>query len=120
MKFTKCSLIIASALWLGAAALEGGVSSPSNVASVTTPSANVPPSPPAAPSNLTATAIDANSVNLAWADNSNNELGFQIERALSVTGPWVLAGTVGANVTSFTDSGLSASTTYYYRVLATN
>lgn len=120
MKLTQCSLISAGVLWLGAAVLEGGVSSPSNVASVTTPSATVPPSLPAPPSNLIATAVDPYNVNLAWADNSNNELGFQIQRALSATGPWTSAGTVGANVTSFSDSGLAASTTYYCRVSATS
>lgn len=120
MKLTQCSLVCAEILLLGAAVLEGGISGPSNVASVTTPSATIPPSSPAPPSNLNATAIDALSVDLVWTDNSNNELGFQIERASSAGGPWELAGTVGANVTSFTDSGLAPSTTYYYRVSASN
>lgn len=75
---------------------------------------------PSAPSNLTATAIDANQVNLVWTDNSNTEMGYQIERASTAGGPWGLVGTVGANVTTFIDSGLAAETTYYYRVSAFN
>jgi hypothetical protein len=76
--------------------------------------------PPAAPSNLIATVIDAYNVNLVWTDNANNELGFQVERATGAGGPWAVVGTVGVNVTGYTDSGLAAGTTYYYRVSAFN
>ena len=125
MKLNPCCLVSAGILLMSAAALKGAVSVPSNVASVTTPSdgggttPGVPPVPNA-PSSLIATASDASHVVLIWTDNSNNEVGFQIERALAVGGPWELVGTVGTNVTSFTDNGLAAATTYFYRVSAFN
>lgn len=77
--------------------------------------------PPAAPSNLTATAASSSQINLAWTDNSTNETGFAIDRATSSTFSSGLAtSTVGAGVTSFQATGLAASTTYYFRVRATN
>lgn len=78
-----------------------------------------PPTAPAAPSALSATTASSTQVNLAWTDNSGNEDGFRIERA---TGPGSFGeiATVGANVTSFADTGLTASTSYSYRVRAYN
>ncbi len=75
---------------------------------------------PAAPSGLTATAASSTQVNLSWTDNSNNETGFKIERKTGSGGTYAQITTVGANVTSYSNTGLSASTTYYYRVRANN
>jgi hypothetical protein len=88
----------------------------SNEATVTPPN---PPNPPNPPSNLIATATVASTVALAWTDNSNNETGFRIERKLS-GGNFTEIITVGSNVNSFNDNGLSAGTTYVYRVRAFN
>ena len=79
-----------------------------------------PVTDPAPPSNLAIMAVTSTYVTLNWQDNSNNELGFQIQRATSSGGPWSVVGSVGANVTSYTDSGLSPSTTFYYQVAAFN
>jgi hypothetical protein len=76
---------------------------------------------PAAPAQLSAAqnaASPTSSLSLAWVDASSNENGFRIER--STGGSFAQVGQVGANVTSFTSSGLSAGTTYYYRVYAYN
>jgi len=78
------------------------------------------PPPPAAPSNLAASAVSASQINLNWTDNSSNETGFQLERSLSISGPWTQVGTTSAGATSYADTGLLASTLYYYRVRATN
>src|SRR2546427_13029618 len=43
------------------------------------------PTPPAAPSNLAAAAVSSSQINLTWKDNSSNEQGFKIQRALSAT-----------------------------------
>ena len=73
---------------------------------------------PIAPSNVAATAASATQVNLSWRDNSNNEAGFQIERWNGSA--WTQIGAVGANITTYADSGLSPSTTYYYDIVAYN
>ena len=85
-----------------------------------TPTPSPVSTPPAAPSNLTGRFATPTSIVLTWQDNSNNELGFQIQRAKSPGGPWSVVGIVGANVTSYTDTGLAHSTTYYYQVGAFN
>jgi predicted phage tail protein len=53
------------------------------------------------------------------ADNAGNETGYWIERSADGINFMQIAS-VGANSTGFSDTGLSASTTYYYRVRATN
>lgn len=78
------------------------------------------PSPPNPPSNLVVIAVGDTSASLQWNDNSSNEDSFQIERAPAAAGPWTQRGFVGANVTTFTDTGLSPLTDYYYRVFARN
>lgn len=79
----------------------------------------VPPSaPPSAPGTLSATAVSSSQINLAWGD-SDTEDGFKVERSLDGSS-WTEIATLGANTTTFSDTGLSASTTYYYRVYAYN
>jgi uncharacterized repeat protein (TIGR03803 family) len=78
------------------------------------------PNDPAPPTNLAAMVVTSSSISLQWQDNSNNELGFQILRADSSSGPWSIIGTTGSNVTSFTDFELNPSSTYYYQVAAFN
>jgi hypothetical protein len=95
----------------------GGDSSYSNTASATTPA----PPVPAAPGNLAATAVSTSQVNLSWTDGANNEDGFKIERCTDAgCSNFAQIATVGANVTSYSNNGLSASTAYSYRVRAYN
>ena len=75
---------------------------------------------PAAPSGLTATAISTTQINLSWTDNASNETGFKIERKTGAGGTYAQIGTVGANLTTYNDTGLTDGTTYFYRVRATN
>ncbi|HTI09474.1 MAG TPA: PA14 domain-containing protein [Puia sp.] len=75
---------------------------------------------PAAPSKLTAVAASAKKINLSWQDNGTNETGFQIFRSTSVTGPFAVVATVKPNKTTYGDSSLSPSTTYYYRIQSIN
>ena len=74
---------------------------------------------PATPSALAASVVSANRIDLTWADNANNETGFTVERSLNGTNFTVIA-TLGANATGYTNTGLTASTIYYYRVKASN
>lgn len=75
--------------------------------------------PPAAPTNLTGTATSFDRISLTWQDRSSDETGFTIERAVN-GGSFSTRATLASNTTSFIDSGLSGSTTYHYRVRASN
>ena len=77
------------------------------------------PQPPSAPTGLTATAASSSRINLSWTDNSGDETGFRIERKQG-SGSFSQVGTVGADVTTYASTGLSASTAYTYRVRAYN
>jgi len=75
---------------------------------------------PVAPTNLKGKAISANSVKLEWEDKSSNETGFIIERKGKGITPYTEIATVDANVTTYTDTGLTAGNEYTYRVCASN
>jgi hypothetical protein len=76
--------------------------------------------PPNAPSGLTATATIGTQINLAWTDNSSDELTFKIERSTDGGIGFNTLATVGAGVQAYFDEGLAAGMTYTYRVCATN
>jgi carboxypeptidase T len=95
-----------------------GDSGYTNVASATTLAA---PALPAAPTNLTATAVSRSQINLAWTDNATSESGFKIERCKGSTCTnFAQIATVGTNVTTYASTGLSRNTAYRYRVRAYN
>ena len=73
--------------------------------------------PPEAPSGLTADAVSSSQIDLAWQDNASDEAGFKIERRTG-TGSYSQIATVGADVTGYSNTRLSADTEYYYRVRA--
>jgi probable HAF family extracellular repeat protein len=85
-----------------------------------TPAGVSAPTPPAAPSNLVATALSGARIRLAWTDNASTEVGFRVQRARGSKGDFVLIGQVGANVTTFTDASATAGKVYRYRVKAYN
>ena len=74
--------------------------------------------PPAAPTNLAA-EVKGTNVELKWEHDGTNELGFPIERSRGAW-PFRHRADAGANVLSFTDTGLKPSTVYSYRVRASN
>jgi hypothetical protein len=77
--------------------------------------------PPAAPTGLTATAVSSSQINLTWTDSDNTEQGFKIERCTGAgCSDFAQIATVGANVTSYSNAGLTAATSYSYRVRAYN
>lgn len=79
--------------------------------------ANAPPEGPAAPSNLVATAVSPTQIDLTWQDNSVNETGFAIDRG-SVSGPGQFYDSVGAGVTSYSDTAVNPEETWFYHVRA--
>ncbi|QLE02214.1 fibronectin type III domain-containing protein [Galbibacter sp. BG1] len=75
--------------------------------------------PPTAPSELTATTIDENQINLSWKDNSDNENAFRIERKTGEN-EFEIVATVQENKVSLIDDKLESGTAYTYRVKAVN
>jgi fibronectin type 3 domain-containing protein len=82
-------------------------------------SSGPPPTPPADPTNLTANAATCNQIDLAWTDNSDNETSFKIERSPNGS-DFSEIDTVGADVTTYSDTTAAELTTYWYRVRASN
>jgi Secretion system C-terminal sorting domain/Cohesin domain/Bacterial Ig-like domain (group 2) len=89
-----------------------GNSNPSNVSGATTPM--IPPT------GLAANQIVGEKIRRTWQDNSNSELGYYVERKLGSTGTYVVIDSVGANVSTFTDSTGVPSNEYFYRVRGHN
>ena len=95
-----------------------GNSGYSAAATATTTAAAIVPN---APTSLTATVASKSQINLTWKDNATNETGFRIERCKGTTCTnFALIATVGVNVASYANIGLTANTTYRYRVSANN
>ena len=80
------------------------------------------PSSPAAPSNLTASAVSSTTINLSWSDNSNNETDFELERCdgKGKCRTFMLVASPGENTSSYMDTGLQPGSPYSYRIRAVN
>lgn len=80
-----------------------------------------PTQPPARPVNLRTTAVSSSQIEVTWTDKADNEFGYRLERALNPDfAGRVQRFTLPADATAFTDTGLAASTRYYYRIRAFN
>ncbi|MGH7571860.1 MAG: hypothetical protein ACREMK_08475 [Gemmatimonadota bacterium] len=77
---------------------------------------SAPPLP--APTQLTATAVDHDIIDLAWTDNATVELGLRVERRSGQAGPFDPVATLGADATNHSDQSLTAETEYCYRIVA--
>jgi hypothetical protein len=85
----------------------------------------IPTDPPAAPSNVTATApANGTAVTLSWLDNANNEVNYRVERSADgvnfteiATVPAIAAS---GGTGTYTDHAPGANTSFYYRVRAFN
>jgi DNA-binding beta-propeller fold protein YncE len=73
-------------------------------------------SPPEGPSGLVALG-SGSQVRLSWIDNSDDEIGFEIQRKTG-EGPFVLIATAGANATAAADTTATPATSLSYRVRA--
>jgi mannan endo-1,4-beta-mannosidase len=88
------------------------------LAEITPPSGDTVP--PAVPTGLTATTVSSSSINLDWADNTDSDLaGYKVYRSTTSDFTPGSANFVKQVTTSaYTDTGLTADTTYYYKVTA--
>ncbi|MEO8612972.1 MAG: S8 family serine peptidase [Chloroflexota bacterium] len=76
-------------------------------------------SSPSAPTNLAFSNATRTSLSLTWTDTSNNETGFYVKRRL-LGGSFTTIATLGANVTSYVDTGVVCGTNYEYVVSSYN
>ena len=73
---------------------------------------------PLPPTNLKYTVISSSKISLSWNDSAN-ETGFTLQRKVGISGTYTnLTPPLGKGVLATFDSGLTANTTYYYRVIA--
>jgi len=77
--------------------------------------------PPTAPTGLTATAASSSQVNLSWGASSDNVAvtGYKVERCTGA-GCTTFVQIATPTTTPYSDTGLSASTSYSYRARATD
>ncbi|HWX55648.1 MAG TPA: malectin domain-containing carbohydrate-binding protein, partial [Verrucomicrobiae bacterium] len=80
------------------------------------------PPAPQPPSNLTATAVSSSQINLGWAASPTSGVTYSIFRSTaSGFAPSKSNRTaIGQTATSFSDTGLTPSTSYFYLVEAVN
>ena len=74
-----------------------------------------PCTPPSAPASLTATPAGANQINLSWGAVSG-ATSYNIYRSTTSGGPYTQVGT--STTTSFSNTGLTCNTPYFYVVRA--
>ena len=73
--------------------------------------------PPAAPTGVSASASSASQVNVSWSASAG-ATSYNVLRSTTSGGPYASVGT--STTTSFSNTGLSCNTTYYYVVTASN
>jgi hypothetical protein len=76
-------------------------------------------SPVNAPSNLIATTIGDNYIDLKWDDNSINEEFFMLENSSDGLN-WTLVAKLSTNTTTYKVVNLTPLTSYFFRVSGTN
>ena len=85
-----------------------------------------PITPPKPVRDLYAASTSPTRISLRWRDSSDDETGFNVERRVGSSGPFVAmlpadtasVSTVGANVKLFDDKTVIEGTTYTYRIVA--
>lgn len=110
--FSDFTAPVNTTLFYRVLAVNAAGASPSNVATVAISAAGIP-------GGLSAVYVSANQVNLSWTDNSSVETGFRIDRATDLAFTRDLVqNQVSANMVSFSDTTITANSTFFYRVVA--
>ncbi len=95
-----------------------GESAQSNEASA------IPLGPPQPPAGIDAEAVSSSQINVSWFPEYNGGsaiTGYKIERLTYGSSTWnTIVSNTGNTSTTYSDTGLAHSTTYYYRVSAIN
>jgi plastocyanin len=105
---------------LALSAPAGGASLGTAAATLTISNTNTA-SPPAAPTNLTATPLDSTDVQLTWTVNSNNETDFRVQSKTLNGGSFQdLLPLLPAGSSSLTVTGLQPATGYGFQLRAEN
>jgi fibronectin type 3 domain-containing protein len=115
--FTDSNLLASTTYYYKVAAYDpsNNLSAQSSSVSATTTSAPVP----TVPSGLAMSTATTTGISLTWTastESGGSVSGYKVYRSPTSTGTYAQVGT--STSTSFTDSGLTASTTYYYEVSA--
>lgn len=74
--------------------------------------------PPAAPTGVSATAISSSRIDLSWSAVGGGVTSYTVLRSTTSGGPYSPVATISVPTTSFSNTGLSPSTTYFYVVRA--
>lgn len=83
--------------------------------------ANPPTNPPdGGATGFSATAASESQISLNWTDGASNETAWLIDRSPNGSSSWSQVANLSANSENWDDNGLTESTTYYYRVSASN
>jgi len=104
-------LTAGTAYTFGVAAYNTGGEGSSQISATTSSSNSEAPTPP---TGLVASSITQTTLTLSWDDNATNETGYRVYQNNA------LIGTLLANTELFNVTGLSANTTYTFRVTAYN
>ena len=71
-----------------------------------------------APTALSASCIDGQSIKLSWQDITSQETGFEIWRRVGTNAVWELYATMGRNAVSYIDTSISEKNSYSYKIRA--
>jgi hypothetical protein len=72
----------------------------------------------APPTNLSARTMSSAAITLDWASSDSTVTGFQLERSLAAENSFKTIAQFASGTRTYSDGGLAANTTYYYRIRA--
>ena len=83
-----------------------------------TSTSNIASTAPTTPAGLAAGALSASTIKLTWQAPGTAPQSYTLQRSIDGTTFTSVATNIAGSATTYTDAGLSAGTTYYYRLIA--